>query len=86
MKIVRTHDEETGKDYYQLTNICKKAQDCWEKFAIDDLFWNVSERDVLYTVLEKILREERKKITTREIFNHFKKEFADPVVPRRSLS
>ena len=62
MKIVRTRDEETGKDYYMLTYLCKTAQDCWDKFSADDLFWNDSERDILYTVSEKILREEKKEV------------------------
>ena len=64
LKIVRTRDEETGRDFYQLTNICKTAQDCWEKFCNDEIFWNESERDILHTVSEKILREEGKEIST----------------------
>ena len=78
LKIVRTRDEETGKDYYVLTYVCKTAQDCWDKFSADDLIWNDSERDILYTVSEKILREEKKEISTRDIFNHYKEDFDVP--------
>ena len=81
LKIVRTRDEDTGQDFYLLSNRCKTAQDCWEKFCTPNEVgygWNTTERDVLHEVSEKILREEKKEISRREIYNHYKKDFAVP--------
>ena len=52
---------------------------CWDKFSADELFWDEFERDILHTVSEKIVREEGKEISSRDIFQHYKKDFrTDP--------
>ena len=48
---------------------------CWDKFSADELFWDEFERDILHTVSEKIVREEGKEISSRDIFQHYKKDF-----------
>ena len=51
----------------------------WDKFSADELFWDEFERDILHTVSEKIVREEGKEISSRDIFQHYKKDFrTDP--------
>ena len=69
LRLTKTRDEQTGVSYLPLRNLVESGDDCWRNLAIrtGGLEWSEKEKEDLRFIADRILKDENKGLTIKEI-------------------